>query len=268
MRRPIKLLGDVFSNLWVGRRLAFRLFMRNIAGQYRQTFMGYLWILVPTIIQICTWSFLSQQRVLRSEGLGNTSFIVFISIGTVLWQTFFDAFQAPLKATSNNSGLFTKLNLPREAFALVALGEVLFNFAVRMIIVLLVCIPFGLHLSALLPALIWMAGLIILGIAFGLWLTPIGTLYQDIGRSISILSPFWMILTPVIYLTPKDESYQIWMWLNPPAGMLAASRDLLVLGTCDMGPALLWLFLTVPLLVSGLVWYRIAFPIVIERMAN
>jgi len=101
-----------------------------------------------------------------------------------------------------------------------------------------------------------------------LWLTPIGMLYQDIGRTIGILSPFWMILTPVIYMAPKDQSYQVWMWLNPPAGLLAAARDSLVVGSADMGPAFLWLILTIPLLLSGLVWYRVAFPIVIERMAN
>ena len=269
-RRPLKMIVDIARDVWAGRELAWRLFVRNLSGSYRQSLLGFLWILVPTIAQAASWTFLSDQRILQFGTIPGGSFLAFIAIGSVLWQGFFDAVQTPLKTVLANQGLITKLQFPRESLVLVSLAEVLFDFLIRMIFVLVICAFTGLSWSwGTLAVPVLMFGLILVGLALGLMLTPVGILYQDIGRTLTVLSPFWMLMTPVVYVAPDNPAYRIWNWINAPGALLSASRDLLAAGATDMWvPALVWLAVALPLLLLGMMWFRLGFRIFIERMAN
>lgn len=269
-RRPIKLVRSILGDLWSGRSLAGRLFIRNLAGSYRQSLLGFLWILVPTIAQAISWTFLAEQNIISSSRVPGDSFLAFIAMGSVLWQAFFDALQAPLRTTQTNQGLITKLNFPRESLVLVAMAEVLFDFVVRMVCILILCAFLGIEWTSFtLVVPIFALGLIVIGTALGLMLTPFGILYQDVSRTLAILGPFWMLMTPVVYVAPETSIYRIWYWLNPPAALLSAARDLLCVGTTTgWTAAFVWLGLSLPLLLLGLIWFRLGFRIFIERMAN
>ena len=270
VRRPWKLLQQIGSDLLESRSLAVRLFWRNLSATHRQTLLGWLWVLIPTLLQAGSWAFLVRENVLRADGIPGSSYIAFVAIGTTLWQAFFEALQAPLKAVASNQSLVSKLRFPREALVLVGLLEVFFDFCIRMVAVLLIAAAFGVTwspLTALVP--IFAVALIVFGNVIGLWLTPIGMLYQDIPRMLIMLGPLWMLMTPVVYPPPQNAGYQVWTWLNPPAGLLSVTRDLLTVGWSEMwGPALLWLALAPLAATLALIWFRIAFRIVIERVAN
>jgi lipopolysaccharide transport system permease protein len=270
MRRPWLLASAIFSGLYSGRSLARRLFVRNLTSTYRQSLLGFFWILIPTIAQIATWSFLAKQHLLVTEQLPGVPYIMFIAVGSLLWQLFFDAIQAPLQAVNANQGIITRINFPRESLILVSGGEVLFDFLVRAVLVTAICFYFGVSWSvSTLMAPVFLLGLFLLGISIGLLLTPIGILYHDIARSLSILSPFWMVLTPVVYLVPDTTIFRTWSAINPPAGLLSSTRDLLLTGDASMFVvALVWLGLSIPAFLAALVWFRIGFPIFVERLAN
>lgn len=271
IRRPLKLLANIFSSTIAGRELAWRFFLRNIKGTYRQTLLGFVWILLPLIIQIAAWYYLFTQGNLVAKEVKN--FLIFLAIGSVIWQTFFDAILAPMNAMRKNSNTMVRLNFPRETLVLVGLAEVFFNLAVRVVLIGLLCVYYQLIYGGIqfsiytLMVPVYVIALIFLGTGMGLLISPIGILYQDVGQSLSIISPFWMILTPVVY--PAAQSNAVWNAINPPAGLLSASRDLLVTGQTEMHwLAIIWLLIAIPYFLIGLIWYRISFPIVIERMAN
>jgi lipopolysaccharide transport system permease protein len=265
-RRPIRLLLEIFHDLWVGRELSWRLFVRNIVGSVRQTLLSYVWIVLPTMAMIAGWSFLHQQTLLG--GFDGHSYLAFIAVGSIFWQAFFDSILAPINTIRANQRLVTKLNFPRESLILVGLGEVLFHLSVRLVILGVVLVltgsPIGL---ASLTSLFWLAGLVTIGTAIGLFLGPIEVLYQDVGKSLTVLSPFWMILTPVVYMPPASPTFAFWQVLNPPSAMLTTARDMMVSGEMAIATgAWGWWLFSIPLLILGMAWYRLAFPIVIERM--
>jgi lipopolysaccharide transport system permease protein len=125
--------------------------------------------------------------------------------------------------------------------------------------------PIGLGLLAAVPVVIL---LILLGIALGLLITPVGMLYNDVGSGLPMVVQLWFFLTPVIYPPPTSFPYSPLGWLNPVSPLVVSARDLAVTGTWTMPLATLGVgaFVIATLLV-GWVFYRVAMPIIIERMS-
>jgi len=262
------LLKSMGRDLLAARELAWRLLVRNISAQYRQSLLGYAWAFVPPIFTSLIWIFLQSQKVL---GVGDTGmpYIVFVITGTVLWQTFVEALNSPLQMVNESKSMLTKINFPREALILAGVGQVVFNFLIRALLLVAVMLWFqiGPHTSLLLVPL-GVIALILLGISLGLLLTPIGMLYQDIGRGLGFLTAAWFFLTPVIYPVPKASFAATLIELNPVTPLLVATRDWLVMGSTNLWPAFLWVAGgSLILLLLGWIQYRIAMPHLISRMS-
>jgi len=262
------LLRSMGRDLLAARELAWRLLVRNISAQYRQSLLGYAWAFVPPIFTSLIWIFLQSQKVL---GVGDTGmpYIVFVITGTVLWQTFVEALNSPLQMVNESKSMLTKINFPREALILAGVGQVVFNFLIRAFLLVAVMLWFQIspHTSLFLVPL-GVIALILLGISLGLLLTPIGMLYQDIGRGLVFATSAWFFLTPVIYPVPKASFAATLIEMNPVTPLLVATRDWLVMGSTNLWPAFLWVLVgSVVLLLLGWIQYRIAMPHLISRMS-
>jgi lipopolysaccharide transport system permease protein len=263
-----KLLHSMGTDLLASRQLAWRLLVRNISAQYRQSLLGYAWAFVPPVFTSLIWIFLQSQEVL---GVGDTGmpYVVFVITGTVLWQTFTEALLGPLQMVNESKSMLTKINFPREALILAAVGQVLFNFAIRALLLVLVMAWYQVPPTAgLLLAPLGVLALIGLGTTLGLLLTPLGMLYQDVGRGLPFATQAWFFLTPVIYPVPRASFAGALIELNPVTPLLVSTRDWLITGQASLLLGLLWVSATtVALLFAGWILYRIAMPHLISRMS-
>lgn len=269
VRHPWQLLRSLVADSMAGRQLAWRLLVRNISSQYRETMLGYLWALLPPLVTTGVWVFLSSQRVVSFD-TGDIPYPAFVLIGTVLWQTFGDAINAPLRVITASKPMLSKVNFPHESLLLVALGEVLFNFAVRCVLLiavfLLLKVPLG--LGALLVPL-GVAAVILVGMTLGLVLTPMGLLYQDIRRGLQLILQFWMYLTPVIYPPPQTGIASWLNYINPVSPLISTTRDWIVGGTAlYLNAFCIVVVASLLLLVVATAAYRVVMPILIERMGS
>lgn len=269
VRDPIKLLGDIAKDAWSGRDLAWRLFLRNVRGMYRQTFLGLFWAFLPPIANTAVWIFLRQQGVFDT-GEMSVNATLYILTGMILWQSFSEALQMPLKIFNQNKRMISKLRFSREALIMLGIGEVFFNLAIRMLLLIPAFLWFGVSLSwALLFAPLTIVLMVLWGTAIGLLLMPIGSLYQDVGRFLQLAIPFWMIITPIIYVAPDSFAGSLLVWLNPASPLLLLSRDLILVGGSSFWvPAILVGALTLPMLLLGLIVFRISIPVLVERMST
>ena len=64
LRDPAKLFADIAKDLWAGRELAWRMFLRNIRGLYRQTFLGLFWAFLPPIANTLVWVVLRKAKAI------------------------------------------------------------------------------------------------------------------------------------------------------------------------------------------------------------
>ena len=267
IRHPVELFTSIFSDAWSGRDLAWRLFLRNVRGMYRQTFLGLFWAFLPPIANTAVWIFLRQQGVFDT-GTMAVNATLYILTGMILWQAFSEALQMPLKVLKQNQNMISKLRFSRESLIMLGLAEVLFDLAIRMLLLIPAFLWFGVSPSmatlwaplTILLMVLWAAGI-------GLLLMPIGSLYQDVERFLQLAIPFWMIITPIIYVAPETYPGKLLVWLNPASPLLMYSRDLLLVGDSTVAlPAIIIAVATIPLFLLGLAVFRISIPVLIERM--
>lgn len=268
IRRPGRLVRSMMRDLAASRELAWRLCLRNLSAKYRQSALGYVWAVLPPLVTSLTFVFLRSQGVF-SVGATSIPYPAYVMIGTLLWQGFVDALESPLRIVTQSKSMLSKLNFPREALILAGLGEVLFNFAIRIVLLIGVMAWYKIVPPAtviLVP--VGIAMLIGLGLVIGILLTPLGLLFGDIQQALSTFLPLVYLTLPIAY-PPRGSGLSAWLTeINPVAPLILSTRDWLTTGTTDhlLGFILVSLGATLFLLVGWLL-YRLSMPILTERFS-
>lgn len=268
LRHPANLFRDIIHDLFAGRELAWRLAVRDISAQYRQTILGILWAFILPVAHTATWIFLNGSGIVNIKET-SLPYPVYVFTGTMLWAIFMDAVNAPLQQTTNAKQMLAKINFPREALVVSGIYQTLFNGAIKIVLMFLVLIISGIYPGW---SLIWspfaILSLILAGTALGLLLTPVGMLYTDIGKSLPLLMQFLMYLTPVVFPIPKGGLAGTIYNLNPLTPLITTARGWLT-GTSSEYFSYFLLINVFVLLLLLIVWiiYRAAMPILIERMS-
>jgi len=272
LRNPLKLILTIFADIWRSRELIGMLFQRDLKAAYRQSYLGYIWILLPPIAATAAWYYMTSQKLIN---VGNTAipYPAFVMIGQIIWGTFTAAFAAPQAGFNGGSAVFMKLKVPPEAFIANAVAKIIFDLLVKTILIIAIFAIFWGDLNLSWTVLLVPLGLAItmlFGISLGLFMVPIGSLYSDIGRIVAMAMPFLMYTTPVIFPLAKGDGLAatLMSW-NPLSPAIEVTRCWLTQGTAD--PNLVYHFiLLIPvsliLGICGLVILRIAMPHLVVRM--
>jgi len=269
LRNPAAMLEDLWRDIVASRELAWRLFVRNISARYRQTLLGYFWAVFPPLATTAIWLFLTQQKVV-TIAVGEIPYPVFLVTGTILWQTFVDAIQIPVRVVSESRSMLAKINFPREALPMTAFAECWFNVGVRFLVLLATYIYLDFFpVQTAVFALVGLLAMIMLGILIGLILSPFALLYEDVSNGLVLITQIWMYCTPVIY-APSDEGILgVLNTFNPISPLLIQTRDWILTGGSQyLGAAGVVFFLTIAGFALALVLYRVALPRAIERISS
>ncbi|MFQ5416032.1 MAG: ABC transporter permease [Myxococcota bacterium] len=265
---PARMLPEMIRDLLASRELGWRLFVRDVSAQYRQSLLGFAWAFLPPILTGLVFIVLQSKAVLD---LGDTAipYPVFVLVGTIYWQIFVDALNAPLKSVTQAKPILTKINFPREALILSSAYLVIFNALLKAVVLIGVFVYFHVPVSSsLLLAPIAVVGLILLGLAIGLALTPIGILYTDVASGLVVVTQLWFFATPVIYPPPETFPLSLLATLNPVSPLLTAARDLTAAGGLSNPAAFVVTgALTIVAFAAAWMLYRVALPILTERMS-
>ncbi|HRI11762.1 MAG TPA: ABC transporter permease, partial [Verrucomicrobiota bacterium] len=157
-----------------------------------------------------------------------------------------------------------------EALLLAGLGEVLFNFAVRCLLLVATILWFQLPVHATVALVpIGALALIAFGMMLGLLLTPLSMLFQDIGRGLTMITSFWMLLTPIVYPPPRSGAGAVLAQWNPVSPLVTCTREWLTLGFANhQSQFVIIVVTTIVLLFIGWLIYRLTMPIIIERLGG
>jgi lipopolysaccharide transport system permease protein len=162
--------------------------------------------------------------------------------------------------------LVTKVNFPREALVIAAVGPPVFDFVVRLVPVVAVFIWYGVIPSwgiffvpfVLLPV-------IFLALGLGFVLSIANLVIRDTGNALGTVLALGMFLTPVLYPPPVRWPFFLVNLLNPLSPLLTASQDLIAEGFLSRPD--MFAVACVLSLVLAIVGWR-AFRVTIPRVAG
>lgn len=264
----VNLVRESLKDIWDSRFLSRQLAERDIRAQYRQSYFGIIWAFITPLMTAAVWIFLNLSGTIQISDTG-IPYPIYVFSGTLLWSIITEAVNTPAMSTNSARGLLSKINFPKEALIVSGIYKLLFNSAVKIILLVVFVFIFGLgfHWSLLLlPFAI--LGALLFGITIGLFITPIGMLYNDISKIISMGFRFLMFITPVLYTIPKQGLMRHVMEWNPITPIILTGRDMLTGTTPEfLIYYLIVLVCCIPLFFVGLLSYRISIPIIVERSA-
>lgn len=212
------------------RRLIWLLIVRDISVRYRQSILGYVWAVVPQIATVAVFAFLHSTRVLP---IGETKipYVAYALWGISVWQLFAGCLSSCANSLTSSGSLVTKINFPREALVIAALGQPFFDFLVRSIPIIAVFLWCGVApawQSLFLPLLLAPIALLALGLGFVLSISNL--VIRDTANALGTALMIGMFLTPVLYPPPVRWPFYWINILNPLSPLLSATQDLIALG--------------------------------------
>jgi lipopolysaccharide transport system permease protein len=268
VRHPFDLFKEMWRSILGARELAWQLLLRDIKSQYRQSLLGFFWAFVPAIATGIGLTVANNAKIIN-VGETDLPYPAYVMFSMTLWQTFTESINLPIQGVNAAKAMMAKINFPQEAIILAKLGQVVFNFAIKLILIIGLFIWFRFPVSwEILIAPVALLHLIALGAFIGVLLAPIGALYQDVQKSLRFVTSGWLFLTPVIYPPPKEGIFSIIVNLNPVTPLLVTARELAT-GVELSHPTGFWVASAIAIVGLLIAWifYRLAMPFIIERMS-
>src|ERR1700732_906892 len=245
------------AEVWEYRELLFFFIWRDVKIRYAQTVVGVIWVVLQPLMTMGVFTiFFGRLAKLPSQGL---PYPVFYFAALVPWTYFSQALSNCTNIVVDNQNVITKVYFPRLILPIAAVLSGLVDFAIGLLVMVVLTLSFGIHPPAtvlLLPVLIVLAVLTALGV--GLWTSALNALYRDVRAVMPFVVQFWMLASPVAY--PSSLVPARWRWLyglNPMAGVIDGFRWALTGRGSAPGPVLLVSALVVlVVLFGGLLFFQ------------
>jgi len=263
-----KLIKESTKDIFISRFLAKQLAIRDIKAQYRQSYFGVIWAFITPLTTALVWVILSKSGTISITDTG-VPYPVYVFSGTLLWSIITESINAPMMNTNAARGILSKINFPKEALIISGIYKLLLSSFMKIALLLFFLVAYGVgfHSSIFLFPFAFL-GIVFFGTTIGLFLTPLGMLYNDIGKIITMSLGFLMYATPVVFAIPKEGVLKTIMEINPLTPLILTTRNLLVGQSSEyISYYLIIMAACIPMFFLGLIFYRISIPIIVERMS-
>ncbi len=216
---------NFFKNLVTHRYLLYNLASREIKSRYKQSVLGYFWVILNPFIQMLVLAFVFSFFV-RLPTEFNIPYSVFLYSGLLPWNLFLFSVTSATNSLIENDSLLKKVYFPREIIITAAILAKTYDFLLASTVFVLFLIYFKIQVSLIifyLPLVLFIQILFSLGLSF--ILSALNLFYRDVQYLMNAVFLIWFYLTPVIY--PVELIPQRFRWvfqLNPMAVLINAER--------------------------------------------
>jgi len=210
--------------------LIWELTLREIKARYKQSFLGFFWVVLNPFFQMLILSFVFS-KILRFGNLG-VPYPIFLYAGLLPWTFLSNSLNASLNSLSSNASLIKQIYFPREILVLSTILAKAFDFflsfGVFLLLMIFFKVPFTFFMLFFFP-IFFLQFLFVFGI--GLVLAAFNLFYRDVQYLFNLILTLWFYLTPVIY-APEffPERYRFIFKFNPMAVFINAYRKVLLGG--------------------------------------
>ena len=243
--------------IWEYRELLYFLVWRDLKVRYRQTLIGICWVVLqPLLSMILFTAIFSRFAKIPSDGL---PYPIFAYSGLLPWTLFASSLTRGSDSIVTNAQLISKIYFPRLLLPLSGILSPLVDFAISLVILIIMMIWYGtLPTVGILALPIFLVLAILTALAVGLWLSALNVRYRDVAHAIPFLIQLWMFASPIVYpVSLVPERWRLFYSLNPMAGVIEGFRwALLGKESPDLGVIIISSIMVLALLLPGIVYFK------------
>jgi len=216
------------AKLWHSRGLLFIVAWRDVKVRYKQTVLGVLWAFIQPFTKMVVFSIVFG----RVAGIdpGGFPYPVFLFAGLLPWGFFSEAVNRSGHSLVAAATLIKEVPFPRAILPLAAVGGVLVDFVVSILILVGLMAYYGVPLRVdLLLILPLTLAMILTAVGVGMVVGALNAIYRDLKYTLPFVLQIWMFLTPVVYPSSAVPSRFEWfLRLNPMSGIIDGYRSVIL----------------------------------------
>ena len=235
-RRPVETglrashLGALGSNAWRHRELLGHLVVRSLKGQYKDSFIGYSWIVVNPLIQFFVYDFVFSS--ILPVPSGDVPFALVLFVALVPWIFFSNAVGSATESIVGGGSFVKAVYFPRELLVEAAVLTRLVDWIAGVAILVGLVAYFGHPISW---GALWVLPMFCIYTLFTLGvclpLAALNLFFRDVRYLVGIALMLWFFLTPIVYtMSSVPERYHWFYDLNPNARFVNSFRYILLQG--------------------------------------
>jgi lipopolysaccharide transport system permease protein len=215
--------------LWRYRDLWLTLALRDVKLRYRQTALGVAWVvLLPLLASGIFTLVFGVVAKMPSDG---SPYFLFVFAGYLGWNAFQNTLQRCGISLIGNTALVTKVYFPRIILPAASVLASLLDFAIGVVMLLLVLLVRGELPSPMMLALVPLFMLILqmLALGLGFFSAALSVRFRDVMYVLPFLIQLLLYASPVAYgVSAVPASVRRFYLLNPVAPLLDGLRTALL----------------------------------------
>ncbi len=208
---------------------------RDFKKKYKGTILGIVWSMLAPLMHLAVMNLVFSHFFQRS----GEHWIIYLFTGNLIFQYFREATTSGMTALQANSGIFTKVNVPKYLFLLSRNVEALINLSFSLIVYFIFVAANGIQFRWGFFAILFpIVCEIIFNVGMGLILSALHIFFKDISYLYDVFCTLLMYMSAIFYYVDTYPVYmQNLLYLNPIYCYITYIRTVIISGTM---PAL-WL---------------------------
>jgi homopolymeric O-antigen transport system permease protein len=220
----------LIRDLLAHRGLVLMIARRQFQLRYRQSAVGVMWAVAPTIGTLLAAT-LVFDRVVKVD-TGSVPYTLFALSALAPWTFFANGLTAGVPSVAQAQMLVTRMTFPRAALPIATVGTSLIDLSASTAVFLMFLLVTRTPLSV---SAVWFPVLVGVELVLILGLVLLGSALNVFARDMKLMVPtltqLWLLLTPVMYpLDSVPEGIRRFYLLNPMTGVVESFRSILVYG--------------------------------------
>lgn len=206
-------LGRSIKKLKRYQFLFEELVKRDFKKKYKRTVLGMGWSILAPLLHLLVLSMVFTRLLGRNQ----PHFTIYIFCGNLLFTFFRDATKGGMGTIMGNSGIFTKVNVPKYLFLLSRNVQALINFGLILVVFFIFVAFDGLPFTWKFICLLYpICGLILFNIGVGMILSALFVFFRDTQYLYDVFTMLLMYMSAIFYPVDRFEpDIQKLFMLNP-----------------------------------------------------
>jgi ABC-2 type transport system permease protein len=211
------------------RFLFEELVKREFKKKYKGTVLGMIWSLLSPLLTLLV------MRVLFGGffGDGVNNYTTYLFCGNLVFSYFNESCTQGMTSLRNNADIFTKIKVPKYLFLLAKNVQTRINFALTLVVFLLLCLLDGVTFTWKFLLLVYpVACLLLLNVGVGLILSALFVFFRDMQYLWTVFAQLLMYASAIFYTTDGfSPQLQGLLHLNPVYLCITYFRQIVLYGT-------------------------------------